>query len=73
MPEKTEGKRSSFDHNQDRYPNIADVLTAMQQDDEIQQGPVERIEVNCLANGDATYRVWAPRAEEPVGGFLAGG
>jgi hypothetical protein len=61
------------DTDSDRYPDIADVLAAMQEDEEIQQGPVERIEVSCLANGDATYRVWAPRAEEAVGGFIAGG
>jgi hypothetical protein len=60
------------DTDSDRYPNIADVLAAMQDDDEITGGVVERIEVSCLANGDATYRVWAPRAEEPVGGFIAG-
>jgi hypothetical protein len=59
------------DTDSDRYPDIKSVLAAMQDDEEITEGAVERIEVNCLANGDATYRVWAPRAEDPVGGFIA--
>jgi len=31
---------------------------------------VERIEMTMLGNGDATWRVWPSRADDPVGGFI---
>jgi hypothetical protein len=32
--------------------------------------PIERLEVNFLASGDATYRFWLPRAEDSEGGYI---
>jgi hypothetical protein len=40
------------------------------QEAEIEDVPIERLEVNFLASGEVTYRYWAPRAEEPEGGAL---
>lgn len=57
------------DTNTDRYPDINEVLRAISQHDDFPTGPVERIEINTFANGDATWRVFEPRSEEPVGGF----
>jgi len=37
---------------------------------ELPNGPVERLEITTLASGEATYRVWEPRADEPIGGYL---
>lgn len=63
----------TVDHNVDRFPPLDKVLAAIRENPDMPEGEVERIEINCLASGDATYRVWAPRAEEPVGGYIAAG
>lgn len=65
------GGDEQIDTDSDRYPSFESVISAIQDHDEFQEGPVERLEITCLANGDATYRVWAPRAEEPTGGFFS--
>lgn len=70
MAKRGELTDREFDHNVDRYPNLSQVLTRIQQEPEIPKEGVERVEVTCLASGEATYRVWAARAEEPVGGYL---
>jgi len=57
-----------FDHNEDRYPIIQDVLQSLPSQPDFPEGPVERIEVTALANGDYTWRVWPARAEEPASG-----
>jgi hypothetical protein len=59
------------DHNEDRYPTLARVLALIHEALSAEGVYVERVEVTCLANGDATYRVWQPRAEEPDEGFFA--
>lgn len=55
----------------DRFPHLQDVLAVIQDLDEAANGPVERLEITCLASGEATYRIWPPRAEDPVGGYIA--
>jgi hypothetical protein len=59
--------------NEDRYPKLTRVLQRIAGEADLPTGAIERLEVTCLANGDATYRVWPARAEEPVGGFLPQG
>ena len=59
-----------FDHNVDRYPNFDKAMRRIMRDAELPSGPIERLEVTFLASGEATYRVWAARAEEPDGGYL---
>lgn len=54
----------------DRFPSARKALHALQQHDDFPKGPVERIEINLVASGEATYRIWEPRADEPVGGLL---
>lgn len=57
-------------HERDRYPRLVDVLEGILNDDTIPDGPVERLELTALANGEATYRYWLPRAEESEGGAM---
>lgn len=59
------------DHNQDRYPKAVEGLRRIVQSAELPDGPIERLEVTFLASGEATYRVWEPRAEVSEGGYLA--
>jgi hypothetical protein len=59
------------DHNVDRYPNVYDLLTAIQARADLPNEPIDRLEVRCLASGEATFRYWFPRAEEPDGGYLS--
>ena len=59
-----------IDPNEDRYPELDQVLSQARQHDDWPEGPVERIEITCLASGEATWRVWEPRAEDPLGGYI---
>jgi hypothetical protein len=59
------------DTDVDRYPRFSETLSRILEDEDISQMQVERIEINLFASGDATYRVWAPKAEDPEGGYLA--
>lgn len=56
---------------EDRYPSAHRAIQAVINADDFPEGPVERIEVYCLASGEATWRVWEARAEEAVGGHLS--
>jgi hypothetical protein len=68
---KETGKQANeIDPNTDRYPSLTTVIDIALQDEDFPQGDVERFEVTLLASGEATYRVWAVRAEEPVGGYI---
>jgi hypothetical protein len=53
---------------EDRYQDVADVVTRVLSEEEFPTGPIERFEVTCTASGEATYRVWEARAEEPFSG-----
>lgn len=59
--------------DQDAYPQLRSVLQALLEEPHLDDIEVERVEVTCLANGEATYRYWAPRAEESEGGFFEAG
>ena len=72
MAEQAQAQESGqeFDHNVDRYPDFADVLAALQDAEDLPDGPLERVEITTLASGEATCRVWTPRAEEAIGMYL---
>lgn len=59
-----------FSSDVDRFPNLVDVLQRVLEAEDIPKTDVQKVEINCLANGEATARVWAARAEEPEGVFL---
>jgi hypothetical protein len=67
---KQGSEEGTFDHNVDRYPEFGPAMRRIVQEAELPAGPVERIEVTFLADGSATYRVWAARAEEADGGYI---
>lgn len=67
---KGNGDVELFDHNADRYPSFKQGLSRILQESRIEDTPIERLEVHFLANGEATYRYWAPRADESDGGVL---
>jgi hypothetical protein len=69
-PVTTQGG-GELDHNVDRYPSLLDVLTQIVEDDAIPDTAIERLEITALASGQATYRYWEPRAEDPEGGVLS--
>lgn len=70
-PKKAENNQPEFDHNVDRYPDLDRALAWAMQHEDFPHGPVERLEVTCLASNEATWRVWPARAEEPIGGHVA--
>lgn len=70
MAENGEPEQQQLDTDQDRYPTFRDVLHAILDDADFPDEPIERCEVTTLANGEATYRYWLSRAEEPEGGLL---
>lgn len=63
--------QGNFDPTQDRYPSIAKVLHEIQRQEAFPEGPVDRIEICSLPSGEATWRVWSAREQEPVGGVLS--
>lgn len=64
---------ASIDTNKDRYPTVEKVFAKVVQRLDQPKAPIERVEVTCLASGEATYRVWLARAEEPDAGYLPAG
>lgn len=58
------------DTDSDRYPPLSKVFRKILESDELPEGGIERVEVFCLAGGDATYRIYPPRAEEPIVGYF---
>jgi hypothetical protein len=62
--------QADFDPDSDRYPDLSDVLRRIIASDALPSGPIERLEVTCLAGGEATCRVWPARASEPEGMYL---
>jgi hypothetical protein len=69
-PKSDRESTSNVDTDQDRYPTLGRVLSLISEDIDFEGVRVQRVEITCLANGDATYRWWRPRAEEPEGGFF---
>lgn len=53
----------------DRYPDLRATIEKVLADEFMPSEPIERFEVTLLPSGEATYRVWQARAEEPVGGY----
>jgi hypothetical protein len=72
LAEKSEQNagQEEFDATQDRYPSLDEVLSAIQAQEDLAEAQVERLEVNLQPSGEATWRVWEPRAEEPTGGYI---
>jgi len=62
---------AEVDTERDRFPSMRKVIDALPSQEDFPEGEVERVEIMCHASGDATWRVWTPRAEEPVGGYLS--
>lgn len=60
-----------LDTDSDRYPSFVAGMRRILQEASIPDVPIDRLEVNFLANGECTYRYWEARAEESDGGVLA--
>jgi hypothetical protein len=69
--DKSGAGQGSVNFDVDRYPTLASVLRAIKGDEDLPDGPIERLEIYANASGDASTRVWTPRAEEPVIGYYA--
>lgn len=66
----SKSKQSEIDTDQDRYPTFKAALSRIARESEFADTAVERLEVHCFASGEATYRIWLPRAEDPEGGYF---
>jgi hypothetical protein len=64
------GRFRVVDTDQDRHVSFKAAIAAIQSEEDYPEGPVERVELVCHASGEVTWRVWTPRAEEPVGGYI---
>lgn len=69
-PETSGQQASEIDTDADRFPTATSGLRRLIQEGSLPDGPVERLEVRWLANGEGVYRVWPARAEEPEGGYV---
>lgn len=70
-PRIGDANTAELDTDRDRYPSFSKLLRKILEEVELPDAPVERLEVTCLASGEATYRIWSARAEEPEGGYLS--
>lgn len=70
MARKPDQQQAEIDPNVDRYPNFVQGMRRILQEADIDDRPIERLEVTFLASGEATYRVWEPRSDDYEGGYL---
>jgi hypothetical protein len=70
-PAHVDQDQGQADAGEDQYVDMADVVERVLNEDDVPSGPIERVEIVAHASGDATWRVWTPRAEEPIGGYLS--
>jgi hypothetical protein len=63
--------QAKVDHNVNRYPEIGKVIRKVLQERDFPTGEVQKLEITCLQNGEATWRVWAPGFDEPEGGVYS--
>jgi len=64
-------KGNTTDVTKDRYPSARAAFSRILEQGGLPDGPVERVEMTALANGEVTYRYWTVNAEEPEGGVLS--
>jgi len=69
-PEKTPGEHQSFNPDEDRHPRLDKVLGRMHAHLGATDVVIERLEIFANASGDASFRYWPPRSEEPEIGYL---
>lgn len=70
MAKQRDEQPQVLDHNVDRYPTFVQGIRRILQEGDFEDIPIDRLEVRFLASGEATYRYWAPRAEDAEGGYL---
>lgn len=71
MPKTSSPNGQKVDPETDRYPTFDQAIKAVKEHDDFPDGPVERVEIVCHASGEASWRIYTPRAEEPRIGFKA--
>lgn len=70
MAQKGKEDQAVKNADADRYPSMEKVIAKVFEDPEYPKGDVDRIEVYAQASGEASYRVYPARSEEPVIGYL---
>lgn len=70
MAKNSQAEQKSLDPNKDHHEDFRSALRRILDEGNIEDGPVERLEVFIHASGELTYRYWRPRAEESEGGHL---
>lgn len=54
-----------MDTDQNRFPELSEVLSKIADESELAGSSVERMEIHLHASGEASARIWAPYADEP--------
>ena len=70
--ESQERLATEADATQDQYPNIHDVLASLPDQEDFPERHLARLEVNCFASGEWTWRAYRHDADESTGGYVAG-
>jgi hypothetical protein len=70
MTEQGSQQTANTDTDADRYPTLERTLSRLLHEKVLEGITIERLELTALANGEANYRFWTPRAEDPDGGHL---
>lgn len=62
---------SDLETDADRHASVLKALQKLREQEDFPETGVERLEVYFHASGEVTWRAWEPRADEPVGGYIA--
>lgn len=68
--QQTESEADQFDHNADRFPTWDRLLTRLLDAENVPEGQVRRLTIDCGAAGDITYRWYQGRDEESEFSYL---
>jgi hypothetical protein len=58
------------DHNVDRFPNLKDALQRVIDSKDVENIPVDHVDIKLRANGELTFSYWEPRTEDPLAGSI---
>lgn len=69
-PETSPSNDQGFNPDEDRHPRLDKVMARITATLGATDVVIERLEIFANASGDASFRYWPPRSEEPEVGYL---
>jgi hypothetical protein len=70
MSEPTQESSGTVPELAEGYPTLTELLRKLNNEENVRDVGVRRLDLNLFASGEATYNVWYVDAEEPEGGYI---